>query len=1001
MLCRYRKKGTKQYTYGHKVYKFFFDEWTPVNDIRLFKALQSYPDIFDTLHFFDLNLFLPIADKITFKKDLIITRSKTIADKLEGMPYVRKQAYKPGIGEWIFKILNYSTDDLTAYQNTGKIVNILAHRDLGGIGDIIMTTSVIEKAVKEYPNYKMTYACPEEFLPLLENNPFITDLKPIRSDVTKKDWDAVIDLTSDCIKHEMKNQPNVKLNRAEIFAQKCGFPIDNVPRPKIYLSENEILKAKGELKDFKLKIGLVLKSNASVRNWPYFKELRTALSKKYPQATILEFSIKRPPYWKFIKKSYPVFERNLREVSALINECDVVISPDTGLAHIASALRVPTVWIFTHIDGKIRTKNYDNVWICQDVPKNCASKGIPCWYDIPCSQGEIERKKNPLCSLAVKPEYVMSKVDEILSRPNISYCLWNDNIITEKRIKNIFKHKKYNDEIVLLDNKICPKGRYKAFFHNILLERMPLNITNAERITKGCSISKENNIKKKKNKNKVSLIIPVYNNCGYTKKCIQSILNNFHCNYEIIVVDNGSFDNTPNLAKEFSIKYIRYDRPLGFSLPNNIGVEQAIGDYLLFLNNDTEVSGDVFLSLFEGFSDKNVGAVGCHGARITENEKGVFCHVGQIKDVKGEKTYLEGWCLLISKDIFEKVGGFTEGYKIALSEDADLSFKLRHFGYKLKVVDNVKIKHFGSLTLKNQSFFDVGKVTSSNNIILTEKWKNKKIILQRKGAIGDVLMTTPIIRKLKEIYPDHKLIFNTIKECSRVLENNPFIDELNYESNVKGAIALDYECFPEENRLKVMARQAGIKLNSYKPEIYFTNEELNYQKKFFERLPKRRYVAFHTGRSWKNREINIEKWKVVAKWLGIKGYSIVQFGDSQTEMMENVGHDLTALFVRQTAVLLKGCDFFVGIDSAIAHFAKAADIPQVIVYGCTDPKVLRNSDKEYSVWMSDLECAGCQQRKPSATYVECERNKIYCVDLITPEMIIKTIKEMLFERAQK
>jgi len=494
MLCRYRgKSGIKQYTFGHKVYKFPSDEWTSVNDIRLFKALQSYSDVFDTLCFFDLNPFLLMADKITFKKDLVFTTSKVIADKLNGMAYVRQQAYKPEIGEWIFKILGYSTENLATYQETGKIVNILAHRDLGGIGDIIMTTSVIEEAVKEYSHYKITYACPDQFLPLLENNPFITGLESINSDVTKKDWDVVIDLTSDCIKHEMKNQPDVKLNRAEIFAQKCGLPIETVPRPKIYLSEEEILGAKEELKDFKLKIGLVLKSKASVRNWPYFKELRTKLSKKYPQATFLEFSIKKPAGWKSIKQSYEVYGKDLRKVSSLINECDVVISPDTGLAHIASALRVPTVWIFTHIDGKIRTKNYDGVEICQKTPKNCSSKGIPCWYAIPCSQGEIERKKNPLCSLGIKPDYVLSKVDKILSRPNISYCVvYKDNEeITKECVSRILKYRKYNNELVLVDN-----GSQNRNFLNALLKNQQSVVRIRNKKNEGCIIARNQAMKK-------------------------------------------------------------------------------------------------------------------------------------------------------------------------------------------------------------------------------------------------------------------------------------------------------------------------------------------------------------------------------------------------------------------------------------------------------------------------------------------------------------------------
>ena len=86
---------------------------------------------------------------------------------------------------------------------------------------------------------------------MLQKNPFIIDLKPHNStNITQKDWDVIINLSSDCIKHEIKNQPNVKLNRAEVFSEKCGFSIKNIPRPKVFLSENEILKAKEELKGF-------------------------------------------------------------------------------------------------------------------------------------------------------------------------------------------------------------------------------------------------------------------------------------------------------------------------------------------------------------------------------------------------------------------------------------------------------------------------------------------------------------------------------------------------------------------------------------------------------------------------------------------------------------------------------------------------------------------------------------------------------------------------------
>ena len=127
----------------------------------------------------------------------------------------------------------------------------------------------------------------------------------------------------------------------------------------------------------------------------------------------------------------------------------------------------------------------------------------------------------------------------------------------------------------------------------------------------------------------------------------------FSCNYEIIIVDNGSLDNTEDLVKEFPIKYIRYDRPLGFSLPNNIGAKHASGDYLLFMNNDIEVYEDIFLSLAKGFK-KDVELVGCHAAVLKENEFGILTHVGQVYDMKDQDSYLEGWCVLIKKKVFNK-----------------------------------------------------------------------------------------------------------------------------------------------------------------------------------------------------------------------------------------------------------------------------------------------------------------------------------------------------------
>ena len=457
MKVRYRGTGVKICKHQGKEYEIPSDRWVDLNNLTLFKKLKSHPDVFDAVCYFDIKPFELLEEFIEFKGSLIYTGDALAVRSLDKIPFVRKQAFKPEEHTYIYKIINYEDENLSRFADVKRTVNALIFRSLGGIGDVLMTTPIVEAVYKNYPHFKITYSCPAEFLPLMENNPFIHNLVPFREDIIAKSWDVVTDLTRDCIKYEIGHQPDVKLNRTEVFAEKCGLNIKQIPRPKVFLSTDEILNAKTELKGFKaLKIGLVLKSNAPVRNWPYFNELRERLLNSYADSCVLEFCKYRPKGWASHGRVYPVFERGLRDVAALINECDLVISPDTGLAHIASCLRVPTIWVFTHIDGKIRTKNYDNVWVVQEIPKDCP-KGTQCWYEIPCNETHypnLELKVNPPCALAISMEDVFLKAREVLDNPNLSYVVVykDQSEITNNCLKLIEENKKCNDELILVDN---------------------------------------------------------------------------------------------------------------------------------------------------------------------------------------------------------------------------------------------------------------------------------------------------------------------------------------------------------------------------------------------------------------------------------------------------------------------------------------------------------------------------------------------------------------------
>jgi len=500
MLARYRKGGKKKFSVANEHVIIDSMNWTPIHDVRVFMKIQEHPDVFDVVKFFDYRPLIPHAKHLKIDKDLIITKERLVVDKLKKMHFLRYQAYKDN-GEHIFKVLNYNNRDFRAWRVTGEVLNAFIYRSKGGLGDIIMTTPVIEEVKNRYPKSQITYACPKEFMQIMESNPFIDNLVHFKARETQTPYDIVINLTTDCIQYELKKGMGCGLNRPEIFIRSCGMSFEYTPSPKVYLTKSEIELAKHEVDGLPIgpKIGIVLTSYAPVRQWHKFEELREKLIDEYPNATVLEIAKGKPKGWnggKYKGKVYPVFGRSLRELAALMNECDVVISPDTGPAHISSSLRVPTIWLFTHIDGKVRTKNYRDVHVIQSIPSECHSKGRPCWYEIPCSKvdgvSRLELRENPLCSQAITVEMVMEKVGEVLSAPNLSYIVvyHGQYDITKKCISLLLKQRRWNDEIVVVNNGTA---RLEEFYPGVNEIHNLKTLNNEENL--GCILARNQGLK--------------------------------------------------------------------------------------------------------------------------------------------------------------------------------------------------------------------------------------------------------------------------------------------------------------------------------------------------------------------------------------------------------------------------------------------------------------------------------------------------------------------------
>lgn len=247
---------------------------------------------------------------------------------------------------------------------------------------------------------------------------------------------------------------------------------------------------------------------------------------------------------------------------------------------------------------------------------------------------------------------------------------------------------------------------------------------------------------------KVSIIIPVYNNIEFTKKCLESIY--FYTDekfFEIILVDNGSTDGTKNLANEYLVTkrnfiYLENQKNLGFAIANNIAAKRATGDFLLFLNNDTEVRKGWLEPLIASLENDSDTAV--VGAKLLFSD-GTIQHAGVILGTDERNTYpltarhiyyslpgnyepanyptdykaLTAACLMVRRDEFLNMGGFDERYWNGY-EDIDLCLRFYSQGRKLRYEPFCQIIHHES-----KSGPERFSRAEKNMQLLNEQWFGK------------------------------------------------------------------------------------------------------------------------------------------------------------------------------------------------------------------------------------------------------------------------------------
>lgn len=270
------------------------------------------------------------------------------------------------------------------------------------------------------------------------------------------------------------------------------------------------------------------------------------------------------------------------------------------------------------------------------------------------------------------------------------------------------------------------------------------------------------------NSSLISIIIPVYNCQDYLKRCLDSVFLQDYSNYEVICIDDGSTDDSAQIAKEYNVRYY-YQENSGQAVARNKGIELAKGEWLCFVDSDDAIQPNYLSKMYEA-TNNDIDIVVCRIKRINEDGSyniDVMKKLGIINNKEALVTVNLGPTnKLIRKEVIKDSRFACDKLRF---EDVLFTTELLTNSRHINIIDDVLYDYY----IRENSTMRKFDNTLNDIFIILDKLINKPFYKDYKDEIDYIVFKNGLFGHLSRIiYFDSKTINKELKKADDYIKKN-------------------------------------------------------------------------------------------------------------------------------------------------------------------------------------------------------------------------------------